>query len=225
MNDQWTDRLSEYLDGELDDTDRVALEAHLATCAACTSVLADLRRVVARAQALDDRPPARDLWLGIAERIGVSADDLAARRARWRVSFTIPQLAAASIALIAVSAGAARLVMQQPTGPTSIGATITPAPSTVQQVSWTRKADSSADHAVSDLRLALADGQRTGRLSPMTAHRIERSLAVIDSAIAEGKRALTVDPKSSYLNQHLADTMRRKMEFLREANRIASPRT
>jgi anti-sigma factor RsiW len=222
MNDQWTDRLSEYLDGELDDTERVALEAHLATCAACTSVLADLRRVVTRAQALDDRPPARDLWPGIAERIGVSTDDLAARRARRRVSFTIPQLAAASIALIAVSAGTARLVMQQPT---SIGATITPAPSTVQQVSWTRKADSSADHAVSDLRLALADGQRTGRLSPMTAHRIERSLAVIDSAIAEGKRALAVDPKSSYLNQHLADTMRRKMEFLREANRIASPRT
>lgn len=55
--------------------------------------------------------------------------------------------------------------------------------------------------------------------------RIEHSLAVIDSAIAEGKRALVLDPKSAYLNQHLADTVRRKMEFLREANRIASPRT
>lgn len=59
----------------------------------------------------------------------------------------------------------------------------------------------------------------------MTVHRIEHSLAVIDSAIAEGKRALAVDPKSGYLNQHLADTMRHKLEFLREANRIASPRT
>ena len=90
---------------------------------------------------------------------------------------------------------------------------------------WTAKADLSADHAVQDLRLALADGQRTGRLSPITAQRIEHSLAIIDSAIADGKRALSVDPKSAYLNQHLADTMRRKMEFLREANRIASPRT
>ncbi len=34
MNDQWTDRLSEYLDGELADAERVALEAHLASCAA-----------------------------------------------------------------------------------------------------------------------------------------------------------------------------------------------
>jgi anti-sigma factor RsiW len=222
MNDQWTDRLSEYLDGELDDAERMALEAHLATCADCTAVLAELRRVVARAQALDDRPPARDLWNGIAERIGVSTDDLAARRARRRISFTVPQLVAASIALVAVSAGAARLLVRETAAARPVP---TDNSTTNRLASWPVKADSSADHAVADLRLAMADGQRTGRLSPMTVHRIEHSLAVIDSAIADGKRALTADPKSGYLNQHLADTMRRKMEFLREANRIASPRT
>lgn len=222
MNDQWTDRLSEYLDGELADAERVALEAHLATCPDCTAVLADLRRVVARAQALDDRPPARDLWSGIAERIGVSTDDLARRRARRRVSFTVPQLIAASVALIAMSAGVARLMLQPTTNrePTAINpGSVSVVPVAIQ------KAGATADHDVQDLRLALADGQRTGRLSPMTVHRIEHSLAVIDSALAEGKRALAVDPKSAYLNQHLANTMRRKMEFLREANRIASPRT
>ncbi len=217
MNDQWTDRLSEYLDGELDDAERVALEAHLATCVDCTTVLADLRRVVGRAQALDDRPPARDLWPGIAARIGVSTDDLAKRRARRRVSFTVPQLIAASVTLVALSAGVARLVLR----PTSTAVAMNPPIVPI----WSAKADLSADHAVQDLRLALADGQRTGRLNPTTVHRIEHSLAVIDSAIADGRRALAVDPKSAYLNQHLADTMRRKMEFLREANRIASPRT
>ena len=222
MNDQWTDRLSEYLDGELDDAERTALEAHLATCADCTAVLADLRRVVARAQALDDRPPARDLWSGIAERIGVSTDDLARRRARRRVSFTVPQLIAASVALIALSAGVARLVLRPITNREP--AAMYPGSVSVVPVAI-QKAGATADHDVQDLRLALADGQRTGRLSPMTVHRIEHSLAVIDSALAEGKRALAVDPKSAYLNQHLADTMRRKMEFLREANRIASPRT
>lgn len=221
MNDQWTDRLSEYLDGELNDAERVELEAHLATCADCTAVLADLRRVVARAQGIDDRPPSRDLWSGIAERIGVSTDDLARRRAR-RLSFTVPQLIAASVALVAVSAGVARLALQ----PTAPRERVAASPSAVMVVPVAiRRADSSADYAVADLRLALADGQRTGRLSPMTVHRIEHSLAVIDSAIAEGTRALSVDPKSGYLNQHLADTMRHKMEFLRQANRIASPRT
>lgn len=222
MNDQWTDRLSEYLDGELADAERMALEAHLTACADCTAVLADLRRVVARAQALDDRPPARDLWSGIAERIGVSTDDLARRRARRRVSFTVPQLIAASVALIAMSAGVARVVLRPTTNrePAAMNSgSVSVVPVAIQ------KAGATADHDVQDLRLALADGQRTGRLSPMTVHRIEHSLAVIDSALAEGKRALAVDPKSAYLNQHLADTMRRKMEFLREANRIASPRT
>lgn len=222
MNDHWTDRLSEYLDGELDDTERAALETHLATCADCTAVLTDLRRVVARAQALDDRPPARDLWSGIAERIGVSTDDLARRRARRRVSFTVPQLIAASVALVALSAAVARVLVR----PATIPELVTTNPRSVIVIpAAIRKADSSADHAVQDLRFALADGQRTGRLSPMTVHRIEHSLAVIDSAIAEGTRALAADPKSAYLNQHLADTMRRKMEFLREANRIAVPRT
>lgn len=222
MNDQWTDRLSEYLDGELADAERMALEAHLTTCADCTAVLADLRRVVARAQALDDRPPARDLWSGIADRIGISTDDLARRRARRRVSFTVPQLIAASVALIAMSAGVARVVLRPTTNREP--AAMNPGSVSVVPVAI-QKAGATADHDVQDLRLALADGQRTGRLSPMTVHRIEHSLAVIDSALAEGKRALAVDPKSAYLNQHLADTMRRKMEFLREANRIASPRT
>jgi anti-sigma factor RsiW len=222
MNDQWTNRLSEYLDGELDDAQRIELESHLAACDACVTTLAELRQVVGRAHALDDRPPVRDLWPGIATRIGVSTDELASRRARRRISFTVPQLVAASIALIAVSAGVARVASHRPTR-------ITPAPDApggvVVQTAMFDKADSSADIAVDQLRLALAEGQRTGRLNPMTAHKLEHSLAVIDSAIAEGRRALASDPQSAYLNHHLADTMRHKLEFLREANRIATARS
>jgi len=223
MSDQWTDRLSEYLDGELEQSERAALEAHLASCSECATILTELRRVVARAQALEDRPPARELWPGIADRIGASTDLLAVRRARRRVSFTMPQLIAASVALMAVSAGVAHLATRRT--PAAVTSAI-PAPQpSFAPVLWPDKVDSLSDRAVAELRLALADGQRTGRLSSTTAHRLEHSLAVIDTAIAEGKRALVLDPKSAYLNQHLADTMRRKMELLREANRIASART
>jgi hypothetical protein len=222
MNDQWTNRLSDYLDDELDGAERLELESHLATCESCAATLDELRRVVGRARALDDRAPARDLWPGIATRIGGSTDELASRRARRRISFTVPQLVAASIALIAVSAGIARLASKQPPP-------IAPAPGPtsgpVVQTASFDKADSSADIAVDQLRLALAEGQRTGRLSPTTVYKLEHSLAVIDSAIAEGKRALMVDPQSAYLNHHLADTMRHKLEFLREANRIATARS
>src|SRR5258708_23906225 len=91
--DVWTDRLSEYLDGTLAGTERAALDAHLAGCAACAATLEDLRRVVARAQSVQDRPPATDLWPGVAERIGASPDvvSLPARRPR-RVARSPPQL-------------------------------------------------------------------------------------------------------------------------------------
>lgn len=225
MSDQWMDQLSDYLDDELDQPQRIALEAHLAECAACTATLADLRRVVGRAQVLDDRPPATDLWPGIATRIGVSTDDLARRRAQRRVTFTVPQLMAASIVLVAATVVVARFVARSTSAPAPV-ATSTPAPSTqAQPVAWPARADSSADIAVAQLQLSLREGQRTGRLSPITVHKLEHSLAVIDSAIAEARRALEVDPNSSYLNHHLADTMRQKMEFLREANRIATART
>src|SRR2546429_3542112 len=65
MSDTWTNRLSEYLDAELPANERAALEAHLPNCAECSATLAQLRRVVARAQGLDDRPPATDLWPAI----------------------------------------------------------------------------------------------------------------------------------------------------------------
>jgi anti-sigma factor RsiW len=223
MSDQWTDRLSGYLDGDLEAAERTALETHLADCDECRTTLAELRRVVDRAQALDERPPARDLWPGIAGRIGLSTDDLAARRARRRISFTVPQLIAAGLALIAVSAGVARLASNTPGTPRSAAIPLSGLPA-VQTAVWI-KADSGADQEVGELRLALAEGQRTGQLNPATVRKLEHSLAVIDSAIAEAKRALAVDPQSPYLNHHLADTMRRKLEFLREANRIATART
>ena len=225
MSDQWTDRLSEYLDGELDHPQRTALEAHLNECEACSRTLAELQRVVSRAQAIDDRPPANDLWPGIATRIGASTDDLSRRRSPpRRVSFTVPQLIAASLLLVAASAGLVRLLQRGERNVEPVAGT--PAPRIQPtQANWSTRADTSADHAVAELRVALTEGQRTGRLNPVTVRKIEHSLAVIDTAIAEARRALVLDPNSTYLNHHLADTMRLKLEFLREANRIATART
>src|SRR5918995_610960 len=62
MSDQWMDRLSEYLDDELAEGERIAVEAHLQSCDECSAVLADLRQVVARARVLESRAPTVDLW-------------------------------------------------------------------------------------------------------------------------------------------------------------------
>ncbi len=73
MNDVWTDRLSDYLDGELSERDCRALERHLGECAECEATLAELRSVVGEARLLADEPPEVDLWPAIAARIGAGA--------------------------------------------------------------------------------------------------------------------------------------------------------
>ncbi len=100
-HDQWTDQLSDYLDGELSDAERTAVEAHLSGCLECSKTLASLRRLVAEASSLTPMPPQNDLWPGVAARITQPR----------RVSFTLPQLAAASLLLAALSGGAVVLLV------------------------------------------------------------------------------------------------------------------
>jgi negative regulator of sigma E activity len=116
MHEEWTDRLSEYLDGELPPEEAAAVGAHLRECAACSAVLNDLKRVVAQAEAAANlaRPPQADLWAGIAARIDAAGAPHAAParpapvatfqpRAARRIAFTLPQLAAAALVVAAVS--------------------------------------------------------------------------------------------------------------------------
>jgi hypothetical protein len=208
MSDQWIDRLSEYLDGDLTADQQAELEMHVRGCATCTAVLADLRRVIARARALEDRPPSRDLWPGIAQRIGVA-------RAPRRFSFSLPQLAAASIALAALGGGAAWLAHpgqssrlaspSTPQGIPAVTAVSRPRPSPAQ----------SYDAAVADLERVLQAGR--GRLDTATVRVIEENLAAIDRAILDARRAVAADSANLYLNSHLAATMRRKLDLLRQA--------
>jgi hypothetical protein len=220
MTDRWMDRLSEYLDGTLEPAERAALETHLADCAACTATLAELRRVVARAQALDDRSPAADLWPRIASRIGARGAVLPfARRAGRRFSFTVPQLAAAGIALVALSLAGGWLALRTPARSGSL-----PAGGGLEHnVVWLPGADSEYDAAVSQLRAALNDNR--SQLDSTTVHVLEKNLAIIDSAVSEARHALAQDPNNQYLNHHLAETMRRKVELLRRASTLAGART
>jgi len=225
MSDRWTDRLSEYLDGELGEHERAELDAHLIACSECAETLTELQRVVTRAGSLEDRPPTADLWPGIAGRIGLTTDELSVRRRtrEHRFSFTMPQLIAAGIVLVAATAGAAWLALRAPRSePVARPTQVAPAP---QLAKWMPKVEKTSDIAVTELRAALAEGKRTGRLDSLTVTRLEHSLAVIDSAIAQATRALASDPGSAYLNHHLADTYRRKFDFLRQASRIASAQT
>jgi predicted anti-sigma-YlaC factor YlaD len=222
--DPWTNRLSEYLDGELPEWERHALESHLESCAECSLIVSDLRRVVRRARTLKNPPPVTDLWPGIAARIGAGipkAQDVvdldAQRRVRRRWAFSLPQLAAAGIALMTVSGGAVWFM----SGTARQSVVSAPVPSSPPEgtpaVSVAMKPNASQSYAaaVADLERVLADGR--GKLDTTTVRIIEQNLAAIDRAIAEAQRALDADSANLYLNTHLAETMRRKLDLLRQA--------
>ena len=220
MKDIWTNRLSEYIDGELDRAETAALEAHLATCGQCYATLTDLREVVARAKALADREPAKDLWAGI--RAGLTTDaPIPLRRdrlVRRRFSLTVGQLLAASIALVLLSSGGVWLALQSRQVTPTREASFSDRPRAVQVAIWTGRTDA----AIADLQTALT--QNESRLDTATVRIVRENLAIIDRAIAEARVALQKDPGNAYLNLHLANTMRRKVDLLRRVNDIATAR-
>ena len=214
MSDQWTDRLSEYLDGDLADHEKAALEDHLDTCAECGETLAGLRRVMMRARSLEDRPPSGDLWSGIAARIGAGPR-------RRRITFSIPQLLAAGIALAVLSGGGAWLLHPDPAGVAGVQRDAgSPAGVAVATVRSTGAVARNYDSAVDDLERILAQGR--GRLDSTTVRVLEQNLALIDRAIAQAQRAVAADSANLYLNTHLAETMRRKIDLLRQAAALVS---
>ena len=218
MTDQWTDRLSEYLDGELAPVEQTAFEAHLAACEGCRTTLDELRRVVTNARALDDRPPSADLWPAVAARIGLSSR---ARPVVRRFSFTVRQLAAASVVLALLSGGAAWLIVRRGTVATPPQVVSERTPTLLNAVVYPGDARYAAQ--VAELERALDRGR--GRLDTATVRVIERNLRIIDRAIRSAQSALAADPANSYLNLHLAQEMRRKLELLRQAATLAGARS
>lgn len=225
-----TERLSEYLDGELGPDERAEVEAHLGQCEACRQVMAELRGVVARAGSLRDRDPVTPLWPGIAEAIGATsgahAVPIGARRGRKRFSFSLPQLLAAAASLVLVAGGTVWLGMSlrgsgiETPGPDAGLGVAPPAPA-AQSVLFDPRGR--ADSAIAELERILAERRET--LDTATIRILTHSLTTIDRAITQAREALAKDPSDPYLNDHLARTMRRKIDVLQRAAGLAPARS
>ena len=121
------ERLMDYLEGDLPAGDRLVLEGHLAGCARCRTLVADLRAIAGEAAALPVLRPERDLWAGIARRSEAPVVALPSRPAadpaapsvhvtrtdrraapgdRATIAVSRRWLAAAAAALVAATAGA-----------------------------------------------------------------------------------------------------------------------
>jgi Putative zinc-finger len=117
--EQFSDRLADYLEEELPEVVRAAMESHADVCASCGALLADLAVLRDHAAALPALEPSRDLWAGIGERIDARVLPLeipVVRRSAARRAWVRPAVAAA--ALVLVTAGITEVLTRAKYDPT-----------------------------------------------------------------------------------------------------------
>lgn len=195
-------RLEAYARGTLPAGEAAAFEDHLTSCAECSAFLDAAEPERSDAGALPRSvEPAADLWPGIRGR-------LRPRGSRApRVTVPAWGLAAAAVLLIALSSSATLWWLRRSAPPPAV-----------------RSADAVAsielDYASAATELGAALVQARTRLAPATVATIERNLAVIDSALAESRRALAGDPGNAALEYLVLASWRQKVDFLRRATAL-----
>jgi putative zinc finger protein len=112
--------------------------------------------------------------------------------------------------------GANPTAVVQPGGGSTLGST---APAFAAQVRTVAATKTTVEQTY-DLEIARLRGivnTRRSRLDPYTVSVIERSLSVIDQAIAESRAALAKDPASGFLSEQLNSALDKKVQLLRTA--------
>lgn len=216
MNANWTDRLSEYLDGELDGDEAELLESRLAAEPQLRALLDELRAVKQTASERPDFEAPAELWHGVRDRIEPAhASPTSTGSVAWRrrLMFTLPQLAAAAGVVLLLGFGIGR--MSEPA--------LQPAVGEISTAAGENTTGPRYPQFVADLEGRLDAGR--GVLDPETVRVIEQSLATIDSAIVQARTALEADPNNVYLNQHLASAQAKKLRLLEDATSLIAART
>jgi hypothetical protein len=115
----------------------------------------------------------------------------------------------------ATAAAAATVPVVVPARATGVAGRPSTGAATVVPVGRKPSAERTYDQEITGLREVLRE--RQSALDPKTVAVIQRNLTVIDSAIAESRRALAADPHSAFLGDQLDRALDTKLELLRTA--------
>jgi hypothetical protein len=229
------DELNDYVDGRLDQTQAVELTSHLSACSACAREHDDLLSLLRVAGSISREVlPPSTVWADVKATIdrrkevvlptGARTDPMPTRRdgdasSPWRRRAF---LGAAALVLITASSAITAIVLRIGGGSTSIAAgTGVDAPESQKTATAVlpvafRLAENGYIRTIDELHSAL-DAQRAD-LKPETVAAVERSLAVVDSAIAEARSALLDDPSNRTLVDLLSASYQRKLDLLQQAS-------
>ena len=229
MENRWMDRVSDFVDGELDPTQRALFEGRMAEDEELRRAVLEIESMVGRAASLGPIEPTRDLWPAI--KAGITAASSAPTPVR-RPGAPAPRpqagrraaVIAAGLAVMVVSASAGwwlrDLGEPLPRSVASIDQPVAPRPAADMAAANFADQEERLAESIGDLEAVLQ--QYGDHLDPDTREAILQNLELIDAAIADAHRALEEDPNSDYLHSHIASSMERKVRLLEDATRLAS---
>ena len=237
---RFDDVLSDYLENTISLPLRAAMDGHVASCARCSAILADVRSIVDRAAALPALKPSRDLWPDVAARLDSPVVPISAAPSarRLRVPTWVGLAAAAAVLIVVTSvvthqwvtngeAPAPAVAVTPPVQapqPESLGTAVSSIPTSPASPTTTERTRVSAavTYGREIARLESFVRQRGEALDPTTKAIIENSMRIIDSALVEARAALARDPASRFLTDQVDQTLQKKMELLRTVTLLAA---
>jgi anti-sigma factor ChrR (cupin superfamily) len=211
--------LNDYVDGTLGAQERTEVEAHVASCAVCRSLVDDLRDITRSAASLEQREPPARAWARIERAI-----ELEGEGARWRGPFRPAIAAPKAPRHLAWLAAAAAIIIAAVVGLRYAPSRATPASnapggSAVNVTSQTieaelRAAEEHYDKAIKGLE-QIANSEK-GALDTQTAATLQKNLAVIDQAISESRAAVRMQPTNEPAQQSLLENFKAKLALLQD---------
>jgi anti-sigma factor RsiW len=209
------EQLSEFADGDLAPDVASAIDRHLARCATCRANLDRVHAVIEHAGTLPARiEPPVEAWAVVRSRLRQRSGS-APRRGYWIREWGLR--AAAALVLVAGSSALTVLVLRA-------------RPPAHVAPSWREPASASAvpaavravDRSYADVldELTVTISAQRGALAPETIATLERTLRVIDEAIAEARVALAADPGNDALIDVLAANYEQKVQLLRRVSEL-----
>lgn len=222
--ERYRESIQDLADGSIGAIRRAELQQHLDECPSCRALAGDLRVIHDTAASLRELAPPDGVWLQIAGRLRQEGR-AAAPPAPPRTHRYGAALAIAAALLLAVGGSLYLLLRITPDVPPA--GTIATAPAqgnAAQQDAVQGIADEIAlaekhyQNAIGRLeeiaKLDAASGETT--IDPQTAATLQKSLGVIDDAIAESRAALRTEPQSAAARDSLFDALKRKVVLLQD---------
>jgi hypothetical protein len=216
--------VDDFVDGSLAADDGAALEAHLATCAACRAMADDFRAIRSTATTLERHTPPPHAWPNISaaverERSRSVLAPFTSFVGRTINSGTAWQPLAAAAMLVLLVGGTSWVLWNRIAPPAPAPRTATTAPASDPELAQTvehelKLAEEHYQNAIAGLEKITRS--ESSALDPQVAAVLQKNLEVIDQAIGESRAALQTQPTSDVAQESLFEALRNKVVLLQE---------